>query len=149
MGARNSVVHRGGRPSLGERLQFGVRVPVDVAQAVIAEAEARGLAKNEYISRIMARHHDFETTMPPRQQQVALPVLHQKSHASSAARRRHYFGLELPIKVAHVVIAEAEARDLARSEYLARIMAKHHGFEATIPARQQPLVQQPDLGIGA
>lgn len=44
-----------GRPSLGERTALKVRLPVDLYEAVRAEAESRGISMNQVVVEIASR----------------------------------------------------------------------------------------------
>jgi len=44
-----------GRPSLGERTALKVRLPVDLYEAVRAEAESRGISMNQVVVEIATR----------------------------------------------------------------------------------------------
>lgn len=58
---------------------------------------------------------------------------------------RKPFLTRIPQDVADVVEAEAAARDLSLSEYLALITAQAHGFEVVIPPRITPVSEQGTL----
>lgn len=58
---------------------------------------------------------------------------------------RKAFLTRLPEDVAVAVVAEATARGLSLSEYLALIAAQAHDFEVSIPPRQLPVTQQATL----
>jgi len=56
----------------------------------------------------------------------------------------------VPETVADRVRAEAEARDMSYSEYIAAILGDAHGFTIDIPARRTDIPEQGHLeGIGA
>jgi hypothetical protein len=50
---------------------------------------------------------------------------------------------------AYVVLAEADARDMPYAEYLGAIVARAHGFEATLPEPVYPLPREEALSISA
>lgn len=58
---------------------------------------------------------------------------------------RKAFMTRLPQDVADAVVAEAAARNVSLSEYLALIAARAHDFEVSIPPRQKPLTEQSAL----
>lgn len=58
---------------------------------------------------------------------------------------RKAFATRLPEDVARLAVAEADARGLSHSEYLAILIAQAHGHAAQLPPRTQPIPQQPTL----
>lgn len=58
---------------------------------------------------------------------------------------RKPFMTRLPRDVADLVEAEAEARGLSYSEYLAVITAQALNFDVELPARKKPVSEQPTL----
>lgn len=59
-----------GRPGLGKRHAVLTRLPVDVAQLVIAEAEARDMPYGAYVAAIVANAHGIPAELPPRLTEV-------------------------------------------------------------------------------
>lgn len=59
-----------GRPGLGKRHAVLTRLPVDVAQVVIAEANARDMPYGAYVAAIVAQAHGIHTELPPRLTEV-------------------------------------------------------------------------------
>lgn len=59
-----------GRPSAGDRRALLTRLPVDVADRVTAEADARGMSHSAYAAAILAQAHGLPTTLPERLTQV-------------------------------------------------------------------------------
>ena len=51
---------QGGRPSKGKRYPFMSRVPQDLAEVVMEEAEKRGLSYSDYIALVLAERHDVK-----------------------------------------------------------------------------------------
>lgn len=51
----------------------------------------------------------------------------------------------LPEDVARLAVAEADARGLSHSEYLAILIAQAHGQPASLPPRSRPVAEQPTL----
>ncbi|WP_193614317.1 hypothetical protein [Nocardioides lijunqiniae] len=51
---------KGGRPSKGDRHLFQSRVPRDLAETVMDEAERLGLNYSDYIAAVLAAKHNFE-----------------------------------------------------------------------------------------
>ena len=62
-----------------------------------------------------------------------------------SAGPRHVIVTRVDIKVADLVRAEAEARDMSYSGYVAAILAQAHGIPTELPARLQPVAEQPPL----
>lgn len=60
-----------GRPSAGPRHALLTRLPRQVADRVINEAEARGMSHSAYAAAILAEAHGFAVDIPPRQAEVA------------------------------------------------------------------------------
>ena len=60
---------------------------------------------------------------------------------------RKAFLTRLPQDVAAAVEAEAAARDLSLSEYLALITAQAHDFEVEVPPRHKPVSEQISIDV--
>ena len=60
-----------GRPSAGPRQALLTRLPTNVADAVTAEADARGMSYSAYAATILAQAHGFTAELPPRLSAVA------------------------------------------------------------------------------
>lgn len=58
-----------GRPSKGDRHKFGVRVPLDLADAVAKRASELGMSINDYIGNLVS-----QDTGVPYSQQEAIPT---------------------------------------------------------------------------
>lgn len=67
-----------GRPSKGDRHAFHVRIQRRAADLVIAEAEARGMSRGDYIEALVVRSLGFDVVLPdriidnPRQQELGI-----------------------------------------------------------------------------
>lgn len=62
---------------------------------------------------------------------------------------RRQFVTRVPRAAADLVLAEAEARDLSYSEYLAIVIALAHGVPAAMPDPLYPVARQGELSISA
>lgn len=62
--ATGSTAARRGRRNKGKRHSFMSRVPEELAERVIAEAEASDLTYSDYIALVLAEKHDFELPAP-------------------------------------------------------------------------------------
>lgn len=70
-----AATHRRGRPSKGERRVMVTRVPTQLSDEVIAQAEARGLSWGEYIADILAEAHGYpRSSLATRRHQEELPL---------------------------------------------------------------------------
>lgn len=75
---------------------------------------------------------------------------HRPGPGRPSAGPRHAILTRLPQQLADVVTAEADARDMSYSEYVAIVVAKAHGFQAALPPRLEAIPEQQRLdGIGA
>ncbi|MGZ4524769.1 MAG: hypothetical protein ACXVXO_15380 [Mycobacteriaceae bacterium] len=57
---------QGGRPSKGDRAPLLTRPPIELAQAVRAEAERLDLSYSDYIANILAAAHGFPPVVGPK-----------------------------------------------------------------------------------
>lgn len=60
-----------GRPSAGVRHPLLTRLPQQVADRVIDEAESRGMSHSAYAAAVLAQAHGFHAELPERQSDVA------------------------------------------------------------------------------
>lgn len=60
-----------GRPSAGPRRPLLTRLPEQVADRVVDEADARGMSHSAYAAAILAQAHGIEVELPPRKSEVA------------------------------------------------------------------------------
>jgi hypothetical protein len=117
-----------------------------VARLVVAEAGVRGLSHSEYLEIIIARSHAVDVPMPDR-----VPGLWpDESWSVEASRKdRHAFLTRVRRDVANLVIAQADARDLPYSDYLAIVIARAHGFDVDMPEQLRHIDEQEVLDISA
>lgn len=59
-----------GRPSAGHRRALLTRLPADLADRVVAEADARGMSHSAYAAAILAHAHGLDADLPDRLTEV-------------------------------------------------------------------------------
>lgn len=59
-----------GRPSAGHRRALLTRLPIDVADRVVTEADARGMSHSAYAAAILAQAHGLPADLPDRLTEV-------------------------------------------------------------------------------
>lgn len=78
---------------------------------------------------------------------MALMARHRPGPGRPSAGPRHAILTRLPQEVADLVTAEADARDMSYSEYVAIVVARAHGFQASLPPRLAEVPQQGSLDL--
>jgi len=132
----------GGRPSKGDRHTFRVGpMPAEQASLVMREAAIRGMPYMEYIAVVVGGELGFNTPLPSASASAAggEPICHNGRGLYA----------RIPRAAANVVLAEADARDMPYAEYLGAILARAHGFEATLPEPVYALQPREALSISA
>lgn len=67
---------------------------------------------------------------------------HRPGPGRPSAGPRHAILTRLPQPVADRVLAEADARDMSYSEYVAIVVATAHGFDGQLPPRRIDVPEQ-------
>lgn len=72
---------------------------------------------------------------------------HRPGPGRPSAGPRRAILTRLPEQVADRVCAEADARNMSYSEYVALVVASAHGFQAALPPRLAEVPQQDSLDL--
>lgn len=119
---------RVGRPSKGDRHLFLLaRLPDGQTDEVLRRAAERGLSHSEYLAVVIAQAHGLDTRWPARTGPLLATPRTHLDHPRLSSR--------VPRAAASIAMAEAEARDMPYSRYLAAVVARAHGFQADLPER--------------
>lgn len=134
-----------GRKSKGPRKAYRPQLPADVHARIEHEAALRDLSLSEYLALCLAQFHGMTVEMPPPLR--ALELFDEAATTNDAGADALYVMTRVPLAVADVIERECLARDdLARSHYIASVVALAHDFPAEIPERTYG--GELDLGLG-
>jgi hypothetical protein len=141
-----------GRKPRGKRKVFRTLLSKADAETVISESRDRSLWRGDYIAACVAIVHGRIDELPTGgvlfNVESASGQLESASAQTVKAGRADEFVTRIPVVDGDVVTAEAVARDLTYSAYIAACVAIVHGHLDELPPRVRPVSEQTQIDVG-
>lgn len=131
---------RGGRPSKGPRRTYAPYLEPELATLLQHDAYRRGMAVIELTEALIAREFGHQVLLPA-------PVREVDPERVGAPPVRT--AIKLRLHIADRVVAEAQARDITYSAYIAHLLRRAYDRPSQVPEPIRPVPRQEELVMGA